>query len=74
MNKAQSDALTKLEKLTGKTHQKLEQIISHDRVVVILDDMVRGIIDEDGSIRWSYTRGFICDECRHSFTPKEVEA
>ena len=72
MNKVQSDTLNELEELTGKTHQKLNVKISHDRVEVIIDDMVRGIVNEDGTIVWSYTRSIICDGCIHKFTPKEV--
>ena len=71
MNKAQCDKLNELEVLTGKTHQRLHTTISPDKVTVILDDMVKGIIDEDGIVHWSYTRGFICDGCIHSFTPKK---
>ena len=71
MNKAQSDALSKLEELTGKTHQSLVTSISHDRVTVTLDNMVQGIVDKDGTIAWSYTKGSLCDGCQHSFTPKD---
>ena len=73
MNKAQHEALKRIEELTEKTHQRVITEIFGNRVTVTLDDMVQGIIDKEGEVHWSYTKGIICDGCQHSFTPKVKE-
>ena len=69
MNKAQSDALQKLEELTGKTHQMLKVTIFGSKVTVVLDKMVQGIVDKEfkdnitkemGDVQWYMAR--LCDQ------------